>query len=123
MRLAVCCLSNEYFQISDSISESLLLLVCIATAEESFRVEAVQILNNKSCIADDTGLLVQMVERQTAIGVDLRDLQLDIIISHGSANILEEADTFREVLDSLLVGLLLELVVSSLLDLTEPLVD
>ena len=103
MRLAIWSLLNEDFEIGNSINVSLLLLVGIAAAEESLSVVLIEVLNDEGCIADYTRLLVQMVECQAAIRVDLRDLKFDAFVSHGPADILKEANTLGEVLDSLLV--------------------
>ena len=52
------------------------------------------------------------METRCTVRVNLSDLCLDISLSHGSAVVLKKFDSLAEVLDSFLVGLLAELVVT-----------
>ena len=61
-------------------------------------------------------MLVKQVQTCGAISVDLGDLGLDVAVVEWSTNVLEQFDCFTEVLDSLLVRLLAELVVTLILE-------
>ena len=64
-------------------------------------------------------MLVKQVQTCGAISVDLGDLGLDVAVVEWSTNVLEQFDCFTEVLDSLLVRLLAELVVTLILESSE----
>ena len=64
-------------------------------------------------------MLVKQMQTGCAVSVDLGDLGLDIAVIERPSNVLEQLDRLTEVLDSLLVRLLAELIVTLILESSE----
>ena len=61
-------------------------------------------------------MLVKQMQTGCAVSVDLGDLGFDVTVIERPSNVLEQLDRLTEVLDSLLVRLLAELVVALILE-------
>ena len=72
-------------------------------------------VNDIGAVRGDTCLLVEQVKTRCPVSVDLCDLGFDVAMIEWPTHVLKQLNRLTKVLDSLLIGLFAELIVTLLL--------